>query len=66
MFIFEDGFECINEALQEIKYNIFDMPNEPIEWTQIYWSAQLSHVLECYNMTAEAKEEDSWNINIRE
>jgi len=32
-FSFEDGFESIYEALQEIKETIFRTPKEPVEWT---------------------------------
>lgn len=32
MFNFEDGLQCIDEALQDIKSTIFRMPKEPIEW----------------------------------
>ena len=31
-FSFEDGFECINEALKEIKAFILKTPKEPVEW----------------------------------
>jgi len=34
-FNFEDGFESIDEALQEIKVAIFRMPKELIKWTQL-------------------------------
>jgi len=37
-FIFEDGFECIDEVIQEIKEAIFRMPKEAIEWAQPDWS----------------------------
>lgn len=33
-FSFDDGFECINEALQEIKVAIFRMHEELVEWVQ--------------------------------
>lgn len=62
-FSFEDGFDSINEELQEIKVAIFRTPKEPIEWTQPYWSTQLRSVLECYNVTVE-EEDDSRNITI--
>lgn len=52
-FIFEDVFECIAEALQEIKVTIFKTPKGMVEWTQLDWSTQLCHVLECYNVTDE-------------
>jgi len=66
-FSFEDGFECIYEVIQEIKAAIFWMPKESVEWVQLYWSTQLCHALECYNVTAEEEEEEYlWNINIPE
>ena len=34
VFIFEDGFECIDEALQEIKAAIFRIPEECVAWVQ--------------------------------
>ena len=37
-FSFEDGFECIDEALKEIKVAIFRTPKEPVEWAQPDWS----------------------------
>lgn len=37
-FIFEDGFECIDEALQEIKAKIFRMLEELVEWVQPDWN----------------------------
>jgi len=45
-FSFEDGFECIDEALQEIKETIFQTPIEPITWIQLDWSTHLQHDLE--------------------
>jgi len=33
-FSFEDGFECIDETLQEIKAAIFRTSEEPVEWVQ--------------------------------
>jgi len=33
-FNFEDGFECIDEALQEIKALILRTPEELVEWVQ--------------------------------
>lgn len=65
-FTFEYGFECIDEALQEIKISIFSMPDEPVAWVQLYWSTQLCHALECYNVTIEEGKEDPRNINIHE
>lgn len=37
-FNFEDGFKCIDEALQEIKDIIFRIPKELVEWVQLDWS----------------------------
>ena len=65
-FNFEDGFECIEEALQEVKATIFKIPQDPLDLIQLDWSTQLCHALECYNVTAEEKEEDPKNINIPE
>ena len=65
-FIFEDGFTSIEEALQEIKVVNFRTPTSPMEWTQLDWSTQLHHVLECYNVTVEEEDEDLRNINIQE
>ena len=65
-FIFEDGFECIDEALQEIKATIFRIPEEPVEWVQLDWNIQLHHALECYNMTTKEEEDEPRNINISE
>jgi len=63
-FSFEDGFESIDEALQEIKASIFRTLKEPVKWTQPDWSTQLHHVLECYNVTIEEEEDDPQNITI--
>lgn len=65
-FSFEDGFECIDEALQEIKATIFRMLEDPVTWVQLGWSTQLCHVLECYNVTTEEGEEYLRNISIPE
>eukprot|EP00253_Pinus_taeda_P023213 PITA_23213 len=43
-FSFEDGFKCIDEALQEIKAKIFRMPEESVEWVQLdcdYWDEDI-------------------------
>ena len=37
-----------------------------MEWTQLDWSTQLCHALECYNVTVEEEGEDLKNINIPE
>lgn len=63
---FEDGFERINEALQEVKVIIFRIPQDPLELVQTNWSTQLCHALECYNVTAEGDSKDPININIPE
>jgi len=63
-FSFGDGFECIDESLQEIKVAIFIAPVEPITWVQPDWSTQLCHALKCYNVTIEEGEEDPKNISI--
>lgn len=47
IFSFEDGFECIDESLQEIKDAIFRILEEHIVWVQPDWSMQLCHALEC-------------------
>lgn len=63
-FSFEDWFECINEALKEMKVAIFKIHEELVEWVQPNWSMQLCYGLECYNVTMEDGEEDPKNINI--
>lgn len=65
-FNFEDGFESIDEALQEVKATILRIPHDPLELIQQDWSTQLRHALECYNMTVEEEDEDPRNINIPE
>jgi len=45
-FIFEDGFECIDESLQEIKATIFRIPEETVTWVQLDWSMQMHQALE--------------------
>ncbi len=45
-FNFKDGFECINEALQEVKVVIFKIPQDPLDLIQPDWTTQLSNVLE--------------------
>lgn len=63
-FSFEDGFESIDEALQEVKAVNFRILQEPLEWVQPDWSTQLCHALECYNVAAEGEDEHPRNINI--
>lgn len=65
-FSFEDGFDCINKVLQEVKATIFRISQDPLDLIQPDWTTQLSHVLECYNVTAEEEYEDPWKINIPE
>lgn len=65
-FNFKDGFESINEALQEVKEEIFRIPQDPLDLVQPNWTTQLSQALECHNVTAEEKYEDVRKINILE
>lgn len=65
-FSFEDVFESIDEALQEVKAAIFRISQDPLELVQLDWSTQLRHALECCNTIAEAEDEDPRNINILE
>jgi len=55
---FEDGFYCIDEALEEVKVAIFRIPQDPLDLMQSDWITQLSHTLECYNVTIEEEDED--------
>lgn len=66
MFIFEDRFDYIDESLQEVKAVIFRIPQDPLNLIQPDWTTQLSHALECYNMTTEEEDEDPQKINILE
>eukprot|EP00253_Pinus_taeda_P004849 PITA_04849 len=63
-FSFEDGFECIDEVLQEVKVAIFRIPQDTLDLIQPDWSTQLSHALECYNIIAKEEDEDLLKINI--
>jgi len=63
-FSFEDGFESIDEALQENKAATFRILQDPLELVQLDWSTQLHHALECYNLTIEGEDKDPRNINI--
>ncbi len=65
-FNFEDGFECIDEALQEVKATIFRVLQHPLDLIQLDWTTQLCHILECYNVIDEEEDEDPRNINIPE
>jgi len=57
-FNFEDEFDCIDEALQEVKASIFRIPQDPLDLIQPDWTTQLSHALECYNVTVKEEDED--------
>eukprot|EP00253_Pinus_taeda_P024001 PITA_24001 len=65
-FSFEDWFDGIDEALKEVKAAIFRILQDPLDLTQPEWDTQLSHALECYNVTAEEEDDDPQNINIPE
>lgn len=38
IFRFEDGFQCLDDALQEIRPSIFRTLNEPTTWVQPDWN----------------------------
>jgi len=63
-FNFEDGFKCTDEALQEVKVTIFRILQDPLDFIQPDWTTQLTHALECYNVTVEEEDKDPRNINI--
>ena len=63
-FSFEDGFLSINEALHEIKTSIFRILWDPLDLIQPDWTTQLSHALECYNVTMDEEDEKQRKINI--
>ena len=63
-FSFEDRFDNIDEALEEVKASIFRIPQDPLDLIQPKWATQLSHTLGCYNVTAGDEDEDLWKINI--
>jgi len=42
-FSFEDGFDSIDEALQEVKVAILRIPQDPLDPIQ-QWATQLSHL----------------------
>ena len=65
-FSLEDGFDCRDEVLQEVKASIFRISQDPLDLTQLEWVTQLSHVLECYKITTKEDDEDPWKINILE
>ena len=37
-FSFEEGFDCIDEALQEVKAMIFRIPQDPLDLIQPDWT----------------------------
>lgn len=45
---------------------IFKILQYPLDLIKLYWTTQLWHMLECYNVTAEEEEEDLMNVNIPE
>ena len=57
-FSFEDGFDSIDEVLQEVKAAIFRIPQDPLDLIQPEWATQLNHALECYNVTVEEEDKD--------
>ena len=63
---FEDRFDGIDEALQEVKAAIFRIPQDPLDLIQPKWHTQVIHALKCYNITIEAEDEDLRKINILE
>lgn len=52
-FSFEDGFDSIDEALQKVKTVMFRISQDPLHLIHLEWAIQLSHALECYNVTTE-------------
>ena len=38
IFSFEDGFECIDKALQEVKASISRIPQDPLDLIQPNWT----------------------------
>ncbi len=65
MFNFEHGFDCIDEALQEVKAVIFRIPHDHLDLVQPDWTTQLSHALEWHNVTAEEEDEDGGRLTVR-
>lgn len=65
-FSFEDGIDYIDEELPQVKATIFQIPQDPLDLIKPDWTTQLSHALECYNVTAEEEDEDPRKINIPE
>ena len=65
-FSFANGFDSIDEVLQEVKAAIFRIPQDPLDLIQLGWATQLSYMLECYNITTEVEDEYPRKINIPE
>jgi len=65
-FRFEDGLDCINPALQEVKAMIFRIPRDPSNLIQPNWTTQLSHEMEFHNVIIEEEDEDPRKNNILE
>lgn len=65
-FNFEDRFDSIDEALQELKESISRITQDPLDLTRSKWATHLSRALEFYNVTTEEEEEDPRKINIPE
>lgn len=65
-FSFEDGFESINEAMEEVKEEIFRVLWDPLDLIQLDWTTQQSHTLDFYNVTFEEEDKDPRNIKILE
>lgn len=57
-FSFEDEFENIDEAPQEVKVMIFSILQDTLELVEPDWSTQFCHALECYNVTVDGEDED--------
>jgi len=49
---------CTDEVLQEVKATIFRILQDPLDLIQPEWTTQLSHVVECYNVTTVEEDED--------
>jgi len=58
-FNFEGRFGSIHEVLQEVKDAIFNIPQDPLDLIQLEWATQLSHMLECYNVTTNEEDDDT-------
>ena len=66
IFSFEDRFDCIDKALQEVKAAIFRIPQDPLDLIHPDWNTQPCHTLECYSVIAKEEDEDPRKINIPE